>query len=208
MFFFHCIAHKISLVSNDITSRFEYVQYFQSVIYELIKFFINSPKKIQILDDYQEELNYEILSLIRPIKIRWFSFFRAINRIIILWEPLFLALEQLSDSTFSARSLLKEFTEFKLIFFLHYFQDLYSNLDKFSKIFQNKTMDLFVTDKLITICKGELESSFFKKEELNNLPSVRTFFSEIDPSTQTYRSRKINFDHNLDSYFRFEYIDF
>ncbi len=60
LIFFHCLAHKISLVSNDLNLRFEYVRYFQSIVYELIKFFINSPKKIKILDDYQEESYDEV----------------------------------------------------------------------------------------------------------------------------------------------------
>jgi hypothetical protein len=190
--FFHCLAHKISLVSNDINLRFEYVRYFQSIVYELIKFFINSPKKIKILDDYQEEIYDEVLSLIRPIKIRWFSFFRAIKRIIRLWDSLYLALTELSKLEFSASNLLKEISDFKFLFFLHFFEDLYSNLDRVSKIFQHKTIDLFAIDSVLSSCKSVIETNFLQKDDICNLPSVKTLLSECIPTFGTFRSYKLN----------------
>ena len=200
MIYFHCIAHKINLVTTDITVRFKYAKIFQSTIYELVKFFINSPKKIRILDDFQEELIGHSFNLIRPIKVRWFSFFRAIDRIILLWEPICLALNDLieSESDFLATHLLKEISEFKFLFFIHFFKDLYHNLDRISKIFQQKTIDLMSIDKIISTSKCVLESNFFKREDLINLPSIKTFISEIDTEKSTYIQRKINFDSDYE----------
>jgi hypothetical protein len=74
-------------------------------------------------------------SLITPIKIRWFSFLRAIHRIIILWEALYLSLDELASKDFKAKSLLNEIQGYKFLFYLHFFDDLLSYLDKMSQIF-------------------------------------------------------------------------
>ena len=55
MVFLYCVAHRINLTTSDIVDRFSEVKSLQSFIYDLVKFFINSPKKIKLLDDFQEE---------------------------------------------------------------------------------------------------------------------------------------------------------
>ena len=87
--FFHCLAHKINLVTTDILDRFPCVKNLQSFKYELVKFFLNSPKRINLLDEIQDDILGEVLSLIRPIIIRWVSMYGAIKRIIELWNPIY-----------------------------------------------------------------------------------------------------------------------
>jgi hypothetical protein len=45
MIFFHRIAHKINLFTTDIIERFKYEKSFQSTIYDLVKFFMSTPRK-------------------------------------------------------------------------------------------------------------------------------------------------------------------
>jgi hypothetical protein len=120
--------------------------------------------------------------------VRWFSFFRLIGRIIILWETLCLALGDLIDSEtqFLASHSSREITDYKFLFFLRFFNDLYHNLDRVSKIFQSKTIDLISIDWIISTSKGVLESNFFKREYLINKLSIKSFLSDIDSSKSTF----------------------
>ena len=199
--FLHCVAHRINLTTTDIVDRFPEVKYFQSLIYELVKYFINSPKKIHILDDYQEEILGEALSLIQPIKIRWFSYYQAIKRIKLLLEPIYSALDEIIsfDHSFMASNLLNELTNFKTLFYLHFFNDLYSNLDRVSKMFQYKIFDVTSIDRVISISKADLKSNFFTRDDLKNLPSVQSLLAAFNFDKNTFLGeKKIKFQDKLE----------
>ena len=54
----------------------------------LRKFFKKSTKKLQILQDIEYKEIKSMKSLIKPIKVRWFSMYNAIKRIVEIYPSL------------------------------------------------------------------------------------------------------------------------
>ena len=83
---YKCIAHRASLGAKDLAKEFREIDDTNYYMYKVLSVF-NSKKKLEILDlNYSKivEANEDesILQLIKPLNIRWISFYPSITRMI------------------------------------------------------------------------------------------------------------------------------
>ena len=98
----HCMAHRINLVSNDVVDYFPILKLIDSTLYNIHKIFKRSPKRIQILEDFERLELKKTLRVLKPTKIRWFSLYNALLRMLFLWNPLVSSLDELKDTDANA----------------------------------------------------------------------------------------------------------
>ena len=103
------------------------------------------------------------------------------------------------DHSFIATHLLNELTNFKTLFYIHFFDDLYSNLDRVSKLFKNKSFDITSIHRVISISKTDLKSFFFTRDDLKNFPSIQSLLASMNFSQNAFLGgKKINIQDNLE----------
>ena len=73
---FKCVCHQENLAVNHMYKQFDELQKFNKKLSSIISHIQTSPKKIRILQNMQEEAEFDkAYNLLRAIEVLWNSFF-------------------------------------------------------------------------------------------------------------------------------------
>ena len=134
----HCLAHRINLVSSDIIEKFPLLKLIDTTLYNGHKLFKRSPQKLQILEALELQELKKIYKVLKPTKIRWFSLYNALIRLLFLWNPMVEALKELENEDVNALGLYSCLTTYKFLFMAHYLTDFMGTLNILNLVFQDK----------------------------------------------------------------------
>jgi len=149
----HCLSHRLNLGTKDIWNQVKELSGFNSIIHCICWYFSQSYKRINILEEQEEEILGSHLKLIKPLDIRWLSIFKAISRIYEVYPALINALEVIAEQEgcVVAEGLLTRMKSLHFVSHLHIFQDLKSFLEPLNLLFQKQHLKVADAFKEIEI---------------------------------------------------------
>ena len=171
---FKCICHQESLALKHTYKEFNALQDFNADLYNIIAYFARSPKKIVILDNVQQELDYETTyRLIKAKEIRWNSFFYATNRVRELYPALIKALKQITIGSFKkldqdkALELIEKMCNFNFVLMLNWLSDFLGPICFLNKLLQAPSYKLGNLQTHINSTLSFFENSYINVEKPN-----------------------------------------
>ena len=139
----HCVAHRLELaILDSVKSVDSYLELFDATINNIFKFYYISPVRRSELKKIADMLNDEFKHLGLLKNVRWLaSRTRALNLLEVNYRALVYDLETKSygDSETAKKAL--GYVQFiktpKFLFYLHFFQDLVTQMKPLSLLFQS-----------------------------------------------------------------------
>jgi hypothetical protein len=96
--YIHCRNHLLNLAAANVANEFKPLKALFSSFNSLWKFFHNSPKKHNNLEEMESVLNDPILQLVRAGDTRWTSNFRAVRAIRVTLRAIVYALQDIHST--------------------------------------------------------------------------------------------------------------
>ena len=185
---FKCICHQENLALRHTYSHFSELSKFNELLYDIISYFCNSPKKVKIVENNQVEMDYDkIYSFIKPKEIRWNSFYYATNRVRKLYPALLKTIKQIESNAIlkeelkDAQEIYNKLTDFNFIYILNWLSDFLMPICDLNKTLQSNTFELIKLKESIKTTLRILKFDYieFTRENLNNLNNYDTM-NQID----------------------------
>lgn len=178
IFLIRCICHSFHLCASAACEKLP--RGVEDIVRDTHNFFSNSPKRVELLKDFQNFTNTKIHKILHPAQTRWLSLESAVKRMLEQYDALLLFF---TDIVFSERLLIAEailtrlkdpltkcfleFLEFVLSFFNNMNKEMQSSHPKIHKIYGN----LIATYKTILEC-------FIKRDVLITTPPEKINFKD------------------------------
>ena len=176
----HCFAHRINLITGDLMEEFSDLKLVNSAVYSLCKFFKKSTKKLQILQDIEYKEIKSMKRLIKPIKVRWFSMYNAIKRIVEIYPSLVHALKEIKVFDANAVGVSLTITTFSFCFFCCFFSDILGVLNIMNKAFQKDNLKFSTVNMLISSIIRRIQQEFGTIERIKEGPILSEFLKEYN----------------------------
>ena len=124
--------------------------------------------------------------LIKSTKIRWFSLFNAIIRIIDIYPSINEALKEIELFDVLSVGIASTIRKYEFIFFLNFLDDLMGILNIMNKAFQKEELKLSRINMLIICIENRLKDEMGTIENIKNNQYLQIFLSEYSLS-QTFK---------------------
>jgi len=157
----HCLAHKFSLAhSQDLGSDFPILQELFKLVYETYKYFNNSPSRLDLLFENENEMEdlLEALNLVKPTKIRWLSLFTAVQRVTRILKAIVLTFKDLKDVM--SKSLLVYFQDPRCLAWMHFLADIAVDFKFVTTLFQENYFNMKAAFRIISSMKENINRKY------------------------------------------------
>ncbi|CAG8727614.1 5848_t:CDS:2, partial [Cetraspora pellucida] len=134
----HCIAHRLALACKDSQKQLNYFTNAETVIRDVYKYYKNSVKRIHILQEYQQILDYPELRLKKLKDIRWLGWYDAVENFIKTLPAVLIQLQ--NDDSRIANDLYQRLCNWRLLGFFHFIYDVLGQLASLNKFFQKRNL--------------------------------------------------------------------
>jgi len=184
----HCHAHRLALVCTDAASNVDEIKEFESTLVQLWKFFAVSPKKSQILAQFQKLCHTPGIKLAKACKTRWLSHEKAITAIISEIHAVWKALEYFATSNrdFVANALLKASKTKAFVLTMIMLHHAVKNLKGLSLLFQTDQLNFSHVEIALEECKWVFEEYAKGDDIASSAESTwHLYESEIGPLNET-----------------------
>ena len=144
--------------------------------------FLNTSKRKEIFISKQEETDENVLSRIQPIKVRWTSFYNAIDRILFKYTSIVKSLKEIynEDKDPAGKGFELFLREFKTIKILTILWDLFSILNPLEIYLQKHRISINTAIKVIGFTSEKIKLSFSDEFEC----ATRIFTEEFIACTK------------------------
>lgn len=178
IFLMRCICHSFHLCASAACEKLP--RGVEDVVRDVYNYFSNSPKRIEVLKEFQTFTNTKIHKILHPAQTRWLSVEAAVVRLLEQYNALILFFTDAvtTDRLLSVETILKrlkdpltkvflQFLEFVLPFFNNMNREMQSTQPKIHKIHSQ----LYATYKTILEC-------FIKREIIKLTPPEKINFRD------------------------------
>jgi hypothetical protein len=182
----HCAAHRLNLVTSTVMEDFKDLDEVITFLYDIDQFFRRTYNYSRLLKEKQEELLEKKLRLIRPLKVRWLSYYGAIQRFIKLLPIILETLQDIESSEDRAKGYLKKLKNYNFIGKIFFLNDILSILSYSCKILQEGNLNY---SRLINTINEDL--NIIEQRYLTEIPSLGQ--SQLDFINNTKSKDFLNF---------------
>lgn len=153
----HCSAHRVALVSEQAAQKVKNVQEFSETVKSIYKFFQQSPKQSDALEEIQKVLDEPILRCREVHAIRWLSFFLALETVYRTLDSLITLFETNSATNAKANGLKKKVGQELFIKLTYCLLDWLQPIMRLGQYFQKQDIDLSVAKVNVDFAIKDME---------------------------------------------------
>ena len=95
IWYLYCMTHALHLVACKASSAIPVDV--EKFVKKTFKFFKNSPKRVAQSNDLIENMQLDVKKLLKPVVTRWLSIQQAVERLLVMWDPLYKYFEEVNE---------------------------------------------------------------------------------------------------------------
>ncbi|MCO5549887.1 hypothetical protein L7F22_003361 [Adiantum nelumboides] len=132
----HCVAHRTNLASCDTSKKIPYARQIDTLVNGIANYFSSSSKRMEHLQDLQEELDCDVVKMQRVFEIRWLSRHACLSKVCKSMDALLVALAKEKEDLY------KMLSTFECMYAIHFLADILEKMSVLSKRFQKDYVDV------------------------------------------------------------------
>ena len=152
---FHCIAHRLALVSSQAANEIPYMKDYQETLTSLFYFFKASASRCEKLASMQELLNEPSLKIKEVHEVRWMSIYKAVETVYRSMDSLILLFS--TEKEAKAKGFAKKLGNSDFISTTYMLMDILPIITELCLVFQKTDLDVSMVQVSVEQCIKDLE---------------------------------------------------
>ena len=153
---FHCIAHRLALVSSQAANSIPYLKEYQETLTGMFYFFKASANRTEKLSEIQVLLNEPQLKMTEVHEVRWLSIYKSVETVYRCLDALITVFS--TDKEPKAKGYAKKIGHSDFISTTYMLMDILPVITELCLVFQKTELDVSVVEVSVENCKKTLES--------------------------------------------------
>ncbi|XP_033736369.1 zinc finger protein 862-like [Pecten maximus] len=152
---FHCIAHRLALVSSQAASDVPYIKEFQETLTGMFYFFKASANRCEKLASIQSLLEEPTLKVREIHEVRWMSIYKAVESVYRTLDSLITLFANEKDA--KAKGYSRKLANHKFIATTYMLMDILPIITEMCLVFQKTDLDVAMVQVSVDNCIATLE---------------------------------------------------
>ena len=153
---YHCIAHRLALVSSQAVDSVPYLKEYQDILTGLFYFFKGSANRNEKLKDIQSLLDEPTLKVKEVHEVRWLSIYKAVETVYRCLDSLLSLFSTEKDP--KAKGYSKKLGNTDFISTTYMLMDILPIITELCLVFQKSDLDVSLVQVSVEQCLKDLES--------------------------------------------------
>ena len=153
---YHCIAHRLALVSSQAADSVPYLKEYQDILTGLFYFFKGSANRNEKLKDIQRLLDEPTLKVKEVHEVRWLSIYKAVETVYRCLDSLLSLFSTEKDP--KAKGYSKKLGNTDFISTTYMLMDILPIITELCLVFQKSDLDVSLVQVSVEQCLKDLES--------------------------------------------------
>lgn len=188
---YHCIAHRLALVSSQAAESIPYMKEYQETLTGLFYFFKGSANRNEKLKDIQTLLDEPLLKIKEVHEVRWMSIYKAVETVYRCLDSLISVFS--TDKDAKAKGYAKKIGNSDFISTTYMLMDVLPIIIELCLVFQKKDLDVSLVQVSVEQCLKDLES--YKTGD--PVPLHPTYIDQLQEHLKTVNGRLMFKDNHI-----------
>jgi len=184
---YHCIAHRLALVTSQAASSVTYLVDYQTTLTGIFYFFKASANRVSKLSAVQDMLNEPSLKVKEVHEVRWLSTYIAVQTVYRTLDSLLTFFS--TDSDAKSKGYGKKMSQYDFVASTYLMMDVLPIVSEMCLVFQKKDLD-------ISQVKVQVEHTKRELEKLKAGEAEHTYLYELKEKHLSVERNKVVFKQN------------
>ncbi len=153
---YHCIAHKLALVTSQAAKAVPYLVKYQDVLTSLFYYFKGSANRTENLKEVQKVLDMPQLKIKEVHEVRWMAIYEAVHSVYHSLDALLTYFRSESDKNAKAKGFQKKMSQVNFVEATYLLKDILPVVTKLCLQFQKKNIDVSMIKVHLDMCRADL----------------------------------------------------